>query len=175
MTQTGGDTLDKGDPAAVPNLSTPVEVAEREAFCQSFLSDEFAVRAALLAMEEQMKARDLPAEAIGDLAVVLAEALNNVVEHAHADRCDGRIELAVYLRSCCIRCRIFDNGLPMPGLELPAGLLPNSDTDLDDLPEGGFGWFLIRNMTADLAYERLADGNQLQFHIPLAGYAEAGS
>lgn len=167
MSGTRGDTLEGRRSTPVPNLSGPVDLDEQEAFHRAFASQDLAVRDALIAMDARMRRRDLPDEVIGDMNVVLAEALNNVVEHAHADREDGRIELTIFVRPCCIRCQIFDDGAPMPGLELPAGMLPTSDTDFEDLPEGGFGWFLIRNMTADLAYERREDGNRLQFHLPL--------
>ena len=168
MRDADGDTLTGHRADTVPNLSGPVDLAEKEAFRRDFLSDEMAVRTALMAMEDQMRSQGLPEDVIGDLNVVLAEALNNVVEHAHAGRDDGHVELAIFVRPCCIRCKIFDNGAPMPGLELPAGILPTHDTAFEDLPEGGFGWFLIRNMTADLVYDRTPDGNCLQFHIPLA-------
>ena len=167
MSGAQGDTLDGSRATPVPNLSGPVDLDEQQAFHRAFASGEMAVRDALIAMDTQMRHHDLPDEIIGDMNVVLAEALNNVVEHAHADRDDGRIELTIFVRPCCVRCLIFDDGGPMPGLELPAGMLPTSDTSFEDLPEGGFGWFLIRNMTADLAYERLEDGNRLQFHLPL--------
>jgi serine/threonine-protein kinase RsbW len=41
----------------------------------------------------------------------------------------------------------------------------------DDLPEGGFGWFLIRELTKDLQYVRHEDQNRLTFSIPIDAVA----
>jgi serine/threonine-protein kinase RsbW len=53
----------------------------------------------------------------------------------------------------------------MPGGELPQGCLPEAAPP--DFPEGGFGWHLIRSLTADLTYARSAGQNRLSFLIPL--------
>ena len=150
----------------IPDLSAPVEELGLSTYATRFASDPMDVRAALTELEARLRELEVNNVTISDVSLVLAEVLNNVVEHAHQDRRDGAIHLEVFARPCCIRCQIVDNGLAMPGLELPAGLLPSNDTDLQDLPEGGFGWFLIRNMTADLTYQRVDAENRLQFNIP---------
>ena len=38
-----------------------------------------------------------------------------------------------------------------------------------DLPEGGFGWFLIRELTHDLTYRRDGSRNHLSFRMVLGG------
>jgi serine/threonine-protein kinase RsbW len=53
----------------------------------------------------------------------------------------------------------------MPNGKLPEGGLP--DVGPPDFPEGGFGWHLIRSLTADLTYARSAGQNRLSFLIPL--------
>lgn len=52
----------------------------------------------------------------------------------------------------------------MPGLCLPPGLQQPVDL-LEDIPEGGYGWFLIRSLTKDLAYHRINGTNHLSFLI----------
>jgi len=99
---------------------------------------------------------------------VLAEVLNNVVEHAQADRPDGLIELAISRSGDSMICDVRDDGAPMPGLCLPAGDMAEIDGDLQSLPEGGFGWYMIRTLTEDLNYERRDGCNHLHFRI-LAG------
>lgn len=167
MTQAAADPVGPSS-GEVPNLSGPVELGEVSAFAGNLVAEPFAVRSVLEDLERCLIARLGRAEVIGDLALVLAEVLNNVVEHAHAGRTDGGISVEVFLRPCCVRCLIRDDGAAMPGLQLPLGLLPNSDTALEDLPEGGFGWFLIHNMTADLSYCREDGENRLQFHLPMS-------
>jgi serine/threonine-protein kinase RsbW len=105
----------------------------------------------------------LSADARGSAEVVLAEALNNIVEHAY-DRVDGQIDLHLKLQSGRLMCDICDDGVPMPNCELPTGLAQTIGAD-DDLPEGGFGWFLIRSMTDDLAYRRIDARNHLSFQL----------
>jgi serine/threonine-protein kinase RsbW len=95
--------------------------------------------------------------------VVLAEALNNIVEHAYACA-DGQIELHLRLASGGVDCDIFDSGSPMPNDELPEGLA-QSTADDQELPEGGFGWFLIRTLTSNLAYRRIDARNHLSFQL----------
>ena len=76
----------------------------------------------------------------------------------------GAIELSVSAHNSFLFLRTQDSGLPMPGGELPAGRLAEA-TDIQDLPEGGFGWFLIRSLTQDLAYQRVDGLNILSFCI----------
>lgn len=103
----------------------------------------------------------------GVLELVLAEVLNNVVEHAYRDRSDGVIELAYSVIGGQVAVEVMDNGHPMPGEALPAGTLPDMTGPLADLPEGGFGWHLIRSLTQDLHYHRQGGRNRLRFAVPL--------
>lgn len=99
----------------------------------------------------------------GTVEIVLAEVLNNIVEHAYAGQ-DGWISLRLTCSAAALLAELGDSGAEMPGLAPPAGRLADLG---DDLPEGGFGWFLIRSLTTDLAYERHAGTNLLRFAIPL--------
>ncbi len=108
----------------------------------------------------------LPPDAMPVFELVLAEVLNNIVEHALAGQPDGRIDIDISAAApsgltCCIR----DNGRAMPGGVLPSGDLPDICVDLRDMPEGGFGWHLIRSLTSDLTYRRSAGGNALSFAV----------
>jgi len=100
----------------------------------------------------------------GTLEIVLAEVLNNVVEHAYACA-EGWVSVRLTCAPDRIEAEVSDSGCPMPGLCPPAGRL----VDLQgDLPEGGFGWFLIRSLTDGLHYEHRAGRNILRFRIPVA-------
>jgi serine/threonine-protein kinase RsbW len=107
--------------------------------------------------------QDLSADCLGTTELVLAEALNNVVEHAYASY-SGQIEVEVRRGRNQLRFHIADRGLPMPGAEPPLGHLPEVGV-FDDLPEGGFGWFLIRSLSQDLAYRREGERNLLSFGV----------
>lgn len=97
----------------------------------------------------------------GTAEIVLAEVLNNVVEHAYAEL-SGDIRLSLALKPGQLDCQIEDDGVPMPGGDAPAGNLP----DPEDLPEGGFGWHLIRVLSSGLTYQRLGKTNRLSFSLP---------
>lgn len=104
--------------------------------------------------------------AAGSVELVLAEVLNNVVEHAFSGRDGGRIEVTLAPRPSHIVCIVRDNGRPMPHDRLPSGTAPAPGDRIEDLPEGGFGWFLIHNLACDLAYARDDRGNLLRFCVP---------
>jgi serine/threonine-protein kinase RsbW len=123
-------------------------------------SDPFAVRQGLDSLFQSLLLRQLDDADRGKAEIVLAEALNNIVEHAYADG-TGEIELTIRLNRRGLDCRIVDHGAPMPDETLPSGLLAAPET----LPEGGFGWFLIRALSEDLRYARVAGQNHLTFRL----------
>lgn len=99
----------------------------------------------------------------GTVQIVLAEVLNNIAEHAYA-RYPGQIEVQLRGGATEICLQTIDRGLPMPDGKLPGGELSET-VALEDLPEGGFGWFLIRTLTRGLAYRRQEGMNVLNFCI----------
>ena len=128
--------------------------------CFLLESDPMSIREGLQGFFALNLMAHLTEESLGSVQIVLAEVLNNVVEHAYA-AFPGKIEVWVTRRETYLFVRIQDDGLPMPGGVLPGGQLGSSD----DLPEGGFGWFLIRNLSHDLIYQRDNMRNMLSFCI----------
>ncbi len=126
-------------------------------------SEQMAVRQALAQLLANPGLCHLRCDLRGRIEIVLAEVLNNIVEHAYADQ-RGDITIEVSTGPCGIGCRILDTGAAMPGLALPDGKLAAHDPQ--DLPEGGFGWFLIRSLTEDLRYHRRGNVNELCFRMP---------
>lgn len=98
--------------------------------------------------------------------LVLAEVLNNVVEHAMAGHADGVIRLTLSADRAGLVCQVVDNGAAMPGGVLPRGALAAIGPRPDTLPEGGFGWHLIHRLTRDLDYCRAGGWNRLRFRLP---------
>ncbi|MFN7223827.1 MAG: ATP-binding protein [Paracoccaceae bacterium] len=126
-------------------------------------SDPLAVREALRALFDRLTLGQMHDDARDTAQIVLAEALNNIVEHAYA-KSPGEIEVTIDLSPLGLICRIMDAGLPMPGGALPDGTLAPISA-IDDLPEGGFGWHLIRTLSEDLHYRREGELNLLTFRI----------
>jgi len=105
------------------------------------------------------------------LEIVLAEALNNIVEHAYRNEHGGWIQLELdYLRGWVV-CGLTDGGLPMPGNALPPhrplGEGIEGGGAMRALPEGGFGWSMIYELTSELRYRRVGTLNTLCFALPL--------
>jgi serine/threonine-protein kinase RsbW len=97
----------------------------------------------------------------GTAEIVLAEAMNNIVEHAYIGT-SGEITLTLWHSAGEVACRITDRGLSMPDERLPVGELATLATPAN-LPEGGFGWYLIRALSRDLRYARYGTLNELTF------------
>jgi serine/threonine-protein kinase RsbW len=53
----------------------------------------------------------------------------------------------------------------MPDGQLPLGQPTAVDVDLMDLPEGGFGWFLIQDLARDVTYVRVGSENRLDMRL----------
>jgi serine/threonine-protein kinase RsbW len=126
-------------------------------------SDMMAVRDGLQSLMSCALLAELTDESRGTAEIVLAEALNNVVEHAYC-RYPGKIEVVMRRHDPDLRFDITDSGLPMPGAEPPLGHL-RGVMEIDDLPEGGFGWFLIRSLSHSLTYRRIGERNLLSFCV----------
>lgn len=126
-------------------------------------ADPMSVRHALQAVFARLTAWRMSADARDSAQIVLAEALNNIVKHAYA-QAPGEIEVTLDLSATELTCRIVDSGLPLPGCSvLPAWVAPSPGGC--DLPEGGYGWHLIRTLSQDLSYRREGGRNFLTFKI----------
>lgn len=137
-------------------------------------SDPMAVREALCALFNRLMAGPMQEDTRDTAQIVLAEALNNIVEHAYAQS-PGEIEVTIEVSAHGLSCSIVDHGKPMPNGHLPSGRRPETrdgDTALEDLPEGGFGWHLIRTLSQDLSYRRVGSENLLTFRIGSKQYTQ---
>ncbi|MEM9968258.1 MAG: ATP-binding protein [Pseudomonadota bacterium] len=128
-----------------------------------------AVRQALAEVLEALTPLELGIEERSVVELVLAEVLNNVVEHAY--------DAANQERGICLRCNqradglhlhVIDAGHRMSDQMLPFAKPPPITDNLADLPEGGFGWFLIRDLAKDICYAREAGKNHLRLRLAIA-------
>ncbi|MEL6607591.1 MAG: ATP-binding protein [Pseudomonadota bacterium] len=137
------------------------------AFTIRCLSDTFEVRHSLQALIDDMEGRNFLPEERGTVELVLAEVLNNIAEHAYEERGDGAIALDATYIPGGMTFALVDDGKPMPDGQTPLGMPANLDVEVNDLPEGGFGWFLIGELARDLVYERRDTQNHLSFRMIL--------
>lgn len=103
------------------------------------------------------------ADALRDtVTLVLGEVLNNIAEHAMTDD-QGTILVQVTRRNGRVLVQTEDAGSALPVRLLGKQNLPEMGTCVDDLPEGGFGWFIIHSLVDDMVYERHEGRNRLSF------------
>jgi serine/threonine-protein kinase RsbW len=153
LTQTGAPGAAGVDAAHQPVLATDIAATPQ------------AVRDLLQMVRDRMTARALTEEECWTLELALAEALNNIVEHAYADARSGVIGVALHSGERGIEVQIVDDGREMPGGAPPFGQAVDPETPIPDLPEGGFGWFLIREVAHDIGYRRIEGRNHLSFRV----------
>lgn len=130
-----------------------------------FSADLIAVRSVVQATLEDLHSLLPDAPRRGEAELILAEVLNNVVEHAYHGMAPGMVELSAEPCPNGIRFVITDSGRPMPNATLPAGVPADLNCAVDDLPEGGFGWTIIRQLAQDLQYQRKDGKNYTSFQI----------
>lgn len=134
-------------------------------FARQFVSGDLATRTVLADLVAGLAGAGLRDDDLSTVELILAEALNNVAEHAYCDA-PGPVKLNIELRPSALACRIADQGRPMPNGDVPNPPLPVIEPP-DTLPEGGFGWHIIRGLTRDLTYRRCAGWNTLTMTVPL--------
>lgn len=119
------------------------------------------IRCALRQARRHMATLRVPEDRLATIELVLAEALNNVAEHAYAGGPPGPVSLTARHDGDRLCIVLRDTGRPLPGLVPPTGAPPDLDVATKDLPEGGFGWLLIRDLTDRVDYARHGTENRL--------------
>ncbi|MDO5705501.1 MAG: ATP-binding protein [Paracoccus sp. (in: a-proteobacteria)] len=144
-------------------------VQSQPMFHRVFAANPMAVRAVLTDVRSRFR-DNVDDDALGRLELVLAEVMNNVTEHGSAlppGDPGGRapsIHLCIVRHDHGLSCAVTDDGVSLPADCLRPRDLP--DVATDGLPEGGFGWYLIQDLTQALCYYREERRNFLAFCVP---------
>jgi len=139
------------------------------AFDLSVQSGELAVREALEGVITGLDPLSLDVEEVATVELVLAEALNNIVEHAYPEGSEGGVIAITCLhQNDGLHVTMKDEGNSMPDGQMPIGMAPNVEVDVMDMPEGGFGWFLIKDLAKDIRYRREGRANMLDLRLAVA-------
>ncbi|MEM7472834.1 MAG: ATP-binding protein [Pseudomonadota bacterium] len=127
----------------------------------------YGIRMLMADIREALQNEDkLSVELLSNAELIISEVLNNIEEHSYANEPDCPLRVAISLiNETTIEVETQDFGEPMPGLKLPPKSLPNTDVPLEDLPEGGFGWFLIHTLAPQTTYTRKGQRNILTFSL----------
>ncbi|MDW3224049.1 MAG: ATP-binding protein [Paracoccaceae bacterium] len=135
-------------------------------FEASIKSNAMAVREVLSQFAQALSPLDLDKEEAGTVELVLAEALNNIVEHAYSTQNTGaRIKVSCTHHADGLHLQISDQGEEMSIVTLTERTRAPFDLTLDELPEGGFGWFLIQDLAKDILYQRVDQENHLSMRL----------
>lgn len=143
------------------SLEDPDGAASRRFICDT---GGQGVRHTLAQVKQMIDAHDyLCPELRSNCELVLAEVCNNIEEHSYWGRTGFQFSIAVTVRPQTITVETQDTGVPMPGLKLPEPRLPPIQVANEDLPEGGFGWYLIHVLAPNPTYVRHGETNHLRF------------
>ncbi len=151
--------------SADPPATAAGGVLSRTAFRATFDNVRLAIEKAKSAMAPLALSKDDESS----VELILAEALNNVVEHAYPAGQPGNIKLVIRHGRAGLLIEVRDTGRPMPHGRTPIGLHPHEKDTGETLPEGGYGWYLIRQLARDVVYDRDNGENFLIFRVAVGG------
>ncbi|MCK6550916.1 ATP-binding protein [Myxococcota bacterium] len=121
-----------------------------------------AARAFLAYVCEQLAKNQALPEDVGHRVIsAFVEAFNNAVIHAYKGVPPGPVEVEMNVTPDRLRVTIADEGVTFVPSNVP-------EPDLDALPEGGLGLFIIRNFMDHVGYERIGGRNVLTMEKLLA-------
>jgi anti-sigma regulatory factor (Ser/Thr protein kinase) len=122
-----------------------------------------AARAFLAYVCDQLAKKNTLPEDVGHRVIsAFVEAFNNAVIHAYKGLPAGPVEVEMQVDLDKLRVTVIDQGKTFAPDKVP-------EPDLDALPEGGLGLFIIRNFMDHVGYERVGDRNILTMEKLLNG------
>lgn len=101
----------------------------------------------------------LPEKVCREIELCLAESLNNVIIHSYNKQPDKLIELSVCLINYDIEIKIKDSGKASTNLGKPT--LEFDPDDIESLPEGGMGLYIIDQIMDETNYSTEGTTNTL--------------
>ncbi len=135
-----------------------------EIFCDATFED---VRAILRQLDMRLKGSGVDADTRGSAQLVLAEAMNNIVEHAFSDKSvKAAFHLRIEAQDDGLKVHLSDQGDPMPWTEVRNPGILRRPMSPEYAKEGGFGWSIIKALSQDVAYSREDGTNHLSFDLP---------
>lgn len=126
--------------------------------CTAALDD---IRKTLQDVSSFLSTCPIPQCRVQELDLVLAEVMTNIARHGYPEK-PGIISLRLDQTPYALECRIADQGD-----SFDPSFLGCARPDPCDLPEGGYGWFIIRSLARQIRYERMEGENILLFSVPV--------
>ena len=94
------------------------------------------------------------------IELAVDEACTNVVEHAHAGRDDGSIDVTWQINDSSFHIIIEDDGQPFDP-SLVEIVLPSAETKAQNVATGGLGMHFMRTLMDEVRYEREQTKNRV--------------
>ncbi len=94
---------------------------------------------------------NIPDSEYGNIEICLTEALNNVIEHSYKEKEGEVIEVIVLIENNMLELQINDYGISRTNLDTPK--LEFDPDDIQNLPEGGMGLFIISKLMDEIEYK----------------------
>lgn len=92
-----------------------------------------------------------------EIEICLTEALNNVIKHSYKGETDKPIEVLVNKKKKILEIEIIDTGEARKSFDKPT--LDFDPEDIESLPEGGMGLFIIEEIMNETHYRVVEDRN----------------
>lgn len=96
-------------------------------------------------LEEDFKLSDC-----NEIEICLIEALNNIIRHAYKEDFTKNIEIDVKISGSDLEIRLADTGIPRKNFSKPK--LEFDPKDIENLPEGGMGLYIIDQLMDEIFY-----------------------
>ncbi len=96
-------------------------------------------------------------ETIKEIELCLAEALNNIIKHSYKGENTNLVDIALSIEDNKFSVALTDYGFPRENLDKPK--LEFDPNDIDSLPEGGMGLFIISQLMDENIYSAEGDKN----------------
>jgi len=97
-----------------------------------------------------MTEHQVPKEIADMFEICLLEALNNIIKHAYKEDFSKKIEITVNISPYKTIVKLSDTGIPRKNIK--KAKLEFDPTDIEQLPEGGMGLYIIENLMDEANY-----------------------
>lgn len=116
----------------------------------SFSSNPKNVNYVCTSIKKFLNSKNIPGTINNEIELSVAEAVNNIIRHAYKGNTGKLIEVDVRKNDRYVEVVFVDSGMPRENLEKPT--LNFDPDDIENLPEGGFGLYLIDTMMDENEY-----------------------
>ncbi len=116
----------------------------------SFSSNPKNANFACISIKNFLSSKNIPSTINDEIELSVAEAVNNIIRHAYKGNTGKLIEVEVLKNKNYVEIVFVDSGMPRENLEKPT--LNFDPDDIENLPEGGFGLYLIDTMMDENDY-----------------------